>query len=143
MKLALALPFIVALALVLTGCQPTSSKIPGTWTASGGGSMVINADNKFVMTAGGQPLNGTWSLTEKTITMTVDTVAGKPIKEAIVELENNLYMAPADQVANMQQMIDAMKKMQAEGFTGTISEDGKVLTTTVAGTSQTWNKKDK
>lgn len=141
MKLAFALPLLAAFALAVTGCQPTESKVPGTWTANGGGSMVISADNKFVMTSGGQPMNGTWSLAEKTVTMKVETVAGKPIKEAIVELENNMYMMPADQAAMTKQILDAMKTMERDGFTGTITEDGKVLTTTAAGATQTWNKK--
>jgi hypothetical protein len=143
MKLAFALPLLAAFALVVTGCQPTESKIPGTWTATGGGSMVISADNKFVMTSGGQAMNGTWSLTEKTITMKVDSVSSKPIKEKIVELENNMYMMPADQAAITQQAITAMKAMEKDGISGTISEDGKVLTTTAAGNTQTWNKKVK
>lgn len=114
-----ALPLLFVLALI--GCSKDRTKdLVGTWNGGAGGSITFTEDGKVNTQAGPANITGSWKLAGDKVTVTPETVQGKPIAEFKKQLQGMAAQLPAD----MRSKINDMDKPQSS----TLSADGKTLT---------------
>jgi len=123
----LSLVALSAFAVLLVGgCKNPESQVVGDWKDAGGKVMTFKADKTVSQGSGVQGMTGKWSLANKKVSLTIETIGGKPVDQFI------------DQMAKMMGGKDpqgAKAKMQAEmkGLALNLSDDGKTMTMAMAG----------
>ena len=121
---ALGILTAATLAVVLVaGCAKKENPVVGRWDDGHKGVVTMKADNTFEVGTPPNNAGGKWTSSEKTVTINIETIGGKPvddkIKEAVAQLSKlDPKSTPKD-----------IEKMLRSGLTVklTISEDGKTM----------------
>jgi hypothetical protein len=122
---ALGLVIVAAFAVALIGgCKKADSRMIGTWTDPQGTVVTFNADNTFSQGSGATSANGKWSISDKKVTLNLEKIGGKPIDEAIDNIQKMLS-AKSPQAVTPDQMAKLKAHMKAISFT--LSENGKTM----------------
>ena len=110
---------VMAVGLVV-GCKNKDSVVVGKWNGPGGVSVTFKDDKTFTQ-GGVMAATGKWSLSEKTVSLNIETVGGKPVNEFIDQLTK---MAPKPPTPA--QIAEAKTKLSKLDLA--LSDDGKTLT---------------
>lgn len=141
------LPFAVAAALLVVGCKSVDpeKEVQGTWTvtnatatnanpqiqqamkALNGATYEIKPDHKFKYTAMNVPVEGDWSVSGRSLTMSPKTVMNQPIET----MKNQLKQMGQGKLADK----------LGEPTVLTLKEDNKTLEVSKDGVSMTLTKK--
>lgn len=114
---------VFAVAL-LSGCKNPDAGIIGKWNDTKGSSVTFNADKTFTQGSGTTSAAGKWSLKDKKLTVSIDTIGGKPADQVIQQLAD--MMAKMNPKGSSKSDTDKLKE-QLKNITMTLSEDGKTL----------------
>lgn len=107
---------VAACAVALVGCKNADSQVIGKWNSANSVSVTFQADKTYAQ-SGPISVTGKWSVADKKVTMTVETVAGKSADELIKQMAK-MGMS-ADMVAKA--------KEQMKGVVFNLAEDGKTM----------------
>ena len=131
---ALLCSAILAVGFV-AGCKNPEAAVLGKWNGPGGVTVTFNQDKTFTQ-GGMMAATGKWTLKEKVINLSVETIGGKPATEFIVQMAK----VAGDKVTKAQ-IDDAKAKLTKMELT--LSEDGKSLSQKLPnGQSATLTKDD-
>ncbi len=104
----------------MAGCKNSDSKVVGKWNGPGGVSLTFKDDKSFAQ-SGQMAASGKWSLTEKTVSLSIDSIGGKPVNDFIDELSKKALKPPT-----AAQITEAKTKLSKLDLA--LSDDAKTLT---------------
>jgi hypothetical protein len=125
-KAVASLIAITCAVAVLGGCKSPEAAIVGKWKSSAGPDITMKEDKTFSQGSGAQSATGTWSVADKTVTISILTIGGKSTDEVI-----DAYAKMAG--GALKPDLVAKAKAQAKAAAFDISADGKTLTSREAG----------
>jgi hypothetical protein len=116
---ALLCSAILAVGFV-SGCKNPEAQVVGKWNGPQGVTLTFNQDKTFTQ-GGVMAATGKWSLKEKTVSLSVETIGGKPATDFI----DQMAKMAGDKVTKAQ-IDEAKAKLTKMDLT--LGEDGKSLT---------------
>ncbi len=111
-------------ASMIGGCKNADAAVVGDWKDSKGQIVTFKADKTISQGTGAQLVAGKWSLSDKKVTMTIETIGGKPAEQFI-----NDQLSQIEKI-NPKMVTPEIRKSALEEIKGlnfTLSDDAKTM----------------